>query len=101
MKIITKQDAVDETAEMLRQIAYSGAQLSVSTNDLNNLKKRKLVEQKTRKSYRIEKGAEFSDVRKKRYADISKEMLGNKEEVCVCSAQTIACLPACALIICL
>lgn len=65
---------------MLKQIV-NGDALSVSANDLKNLKRRNLVEQKTRKSYRIEKGAEYSEVRKKRYADISKEMLGAKDEV--------------------
>lgn len=64
---------------MLKQVAAGAS--SLSTDDLKNLKKRKLVELKTRKSYRIEKGAEYNEVRRRRYADISREMLGNKSEV--------------------
>lgn len=64
---------------MLKQVAAGAS--SLSADDLKNLKKRKLVELKTRKSYRIEKGAEYNEVRRRRYADISREMLGNKAEV--------------------
>jgi phenylalanyl-tRNA synthetase alpha chain len=64
---------------MLRRIATDWSGADFSANDLKNLKKRKLVDQKTRKSYRIEKGSEFNPVRQKRYADISRGMLGQKE----------------------
>lgn len=68
----------DETADLLRQLASGG---ELSEDDLKNLKKRKLVNQQVRKSYRIEKGVEFSERRQKRCADITREMLGNPEEV--------------------
>lgn len=68
----------DETAEILRQLA-SGAELS--EDDLKNLKRRKLVNQQIRKSYRIEKGEEFSETRQKRWADITRDMLGNRDDV--------------------
>lgn len=77
--IIRLMDNVyDETAEQLRQLASGGV---LSEDDLKNLKKRKLVNQQVRKSYRIEKGEEFSERRQKRCADITREMLGNPEEV--------------------
>jgi phenylalanyl-tRNA synthetase alpha chain len=68
----------DETRELLQQVA-SGVE--VSEDDLKNLKKRKLVNQQIRKSYRLEKGEEFSERRQKRCADITREMIGNIEEV--------------------
>jgi hypothetical protein len=68
----------DETAELLQQLA-AGAELS--EDDLKNLKRRKLVNQLVRKSYCITKGEEFSETRQKRYADITRDMLGNIEEV--------------------
>lgn len=68
----------DETADTLRQLE-SGVELS--EDDLKNLKRRKLVNQLVRKSYRIEKGEEFSETRQKRWADITRDMLGNSAEV--------------------
>ena len=78
------QIAVDETAEMLRHVAVQSTGSGVSPNDLKNLKRRNLVEVKTRKSYRLEKGADFNPIRKKRHADLSKDMLGNKDAVGAC-----------------
>jgi phenylalanyl-tRNA synthetase alpha chain len=72
------QSVRDETRELLHQIA-SG--IEVSEDDLKNLKKRKLVNQQIRKSYRLEKGEEFSERRQKRCADITLEMLGDIAEV--------------------
>jgi hypothetical protein len=68
----------DETAELLHQLA---AGIELTEDDLKNLKKRKLVNQQIRKSYRIEKGEEYSERRQKRCADITREMLGDPAEV--------------------
>jgi hypothetical protein len=68
----------DETAELLHRLAAGG---ELAEDDLKNLKKRKLLNQQVRKSYRIEKGEEYSETRQKRCADITREMLGNREEV--------------------
>lgn len=68
----------DETALILRQLS-SGVE--ISEDDLKNLKRRKLVNQQIRKSYRIEKGEEFSETRQKRWADITREMLGNRDDM--------------------
>ena len=70
---------------MLRCIAEHGDGSGLSANDLKQLKRRNLVEVKTRKSYRLERGADFHPIRRKRHADLSKDMLGNKEAVGACS----------------
>lgn len=72
------QSVRDETRELLQQVATG---IEVSEDDLKNLKKRKLVNQQVRKSYRLVKGEEFSERRQKRCADITMEMLGEIEEV--------------------
>ena len=72
------QSVCDETRELLQQVATG---IEVSEDDLKNLKKRKLVNQQVRKSYRLVKGEEFSERRQKRCADITMEMLGEIEEV--------------------
>lgn len=69
----------DELALQLSDI-LSGKS-SLSEDDLKNLKRRKLVQQITRKSYKIGKGAEYQVKRVRKIADMSKEMLGNKEEL--------------------
>jgi phenylalanyl-tRNA synthetase alpha chain len=74
------RDIQDETATLLQQVQSSNGQ-GMNANDLNNLKKRKLVQQMTRKSYRITKGADFREKRVRKVADLTKAMLGKKEEV--------------------
>lgn len=69
----------DESAEILKAIASGST--SISEDELKNLKRRKLVQQVTRKSYKITKGAEFQPKRVRKMADITKEMLGNKDEM--------------------
>ncbi len=74
-------DVQDETAAQLQQVATTSG-TGMNTNDLNNLKKRKLVLQITRKSYRISKGVDFREKRVRKVADLTKAMLGKREEVC-------------------
>lgn len=74
-------DVKDDTAAQLQQVATSSG-AGMNANDLNNLKKRKLVVQTTRKSYRITKGADFREKRVRKVADLTKAMLGKREEVC-------------------
>lgn len=73
-------DVKDETTAQLQQVATT-AGAGMNANDLNNLKKRKLVLQTTRKSYRITKGADFREKRVRKVADLTKAMLGKREEV--------------------
>lgn len=70
---------VDETAALLS--AVSLASPTVPEEELKNLKKRKLVQQITRKSYRITQGPNFRPQRVRKHADLTKEMLGNAAEV--------------------
>jgi phenylalanyl-tRNA synthetase alpha chain len=70
----------DETANKLSAVA-KGDNSSVSEEDLKNLKKRKLVNQVNRKSYRITKGPEFQPQRVRKVAELTKDMLGNKADV--------------------
>ncbi len=73
------QVVVDETRAILNHIAQGNC--SASEEDLKNLKKRKLVQQITRKSYRITKGVDFREKRIKKMADLNKSMIGVKEEM--------------------
>ena len=72
-------DVVDEVQVMLLDV--NSNKNSVSEDNLKNLKRRKLVQMITRKSYRITKGESYQPTRVKRMADLTKEMLGNLEEV--------------------
>jgi phenylalanyl-tRNA synthetase alpha chain len=74
---------VDETRTILQEVAEGNC--SASEEELKNLKKRKLVQQITRKSYKISKGAEFRGKRVKKMADLHKSMLGSKDEVSIFS----------------
>lgn len=69
----------DETSTVLSAIEAGTAK--VSEDEYKNLKKRKLVQQVTRKSYKITKGKDFREKRVKKMADLHKSMLGNKNEV--------------------
>lgn len=69
----------DETACNLRLLQSSGS--GVSDEEVKNLKRRKLVNQVVRKSYKVLKGAEYNPIRRRRIADLTKEMFGNKAEV--------------------
>lgn len=73
--------AIDETAQQL--IAIQNNQI-LDDKDLQNLKRRKLIQQSIRKSYKITKGPEFKLQRVRKVAELTKEMLGNKAEVSNC-----------------
>jgi phenylalanyl-tRNA synthetase alpha chain len=72
-----KFDVVDETVEILTLIELGTA----SEEDFQKLKKRKLTQQVTRKSYKLTKGLDFREQRVRKVADLNKFMLGNKVEV--------------------
>lgn len=70
------ETVVDETTELLRRIESADGALSAATSDeAKNLKRRNLVETRTRKSYKLTKGPNFSLQRKKQAAGLNKEML--------------------------
>lgn len=69
----------DETAANLKLLQNNSP--GVSDDEIKNLKRRKLINQVVRKSYKVQKGAEYNPVRRKRIADLTKEMFGNKAEV--------------------
>lgn len=79
----------DDTAALLKIVAESvgaphtqqGLLSAAQEADLKNLKKRKLVTQVTRKSFKVNKGPEYQDKRVKKVAELSKSMLGNKAEM--------------------
>ncbi|CAH0490689.1 unnamed protein product [Peronospora farinosa] len=66
----------DEVIEMLQRVErQDGALSAVSKDEANILKRRKLVEVRTRKSYALTKGVNFALQRKKQAAGLTKEML--------------------------
>ena len=71
----------DDTATSLSAIANPTVSSEVSEEDLKNLKRRKLVNQIVRKSYKIVKGPEFQPRRVRKAADLTKEMLGVASDV--------------------
>lgn len=75
------EEVKDETATCLAEIANPTAETKVSEEDLKNLKRRKLVNQIIRKSYKITKGVEFQSQRVRKAADLTKEMLGSASDV--------------------
>jgi len=78
----TIDSIVDETSVILDGVARLSLEpISKYEKELQNLKRRKLVQQVTRKSSKITKGPEFREVRVRKMADLSKSMLGNKAEV--------------------
>lgn len=79
-----KDDVVDEVIRLLSLVQSSSSSGDLKEDeDMKNLKKRKLVQQITRKSYRLSKGPSYHPVRVKRIAELTKEMLGNPTEVCL------------------
>lgn len=70
------ESVTDDATELLRRIEEAdGSLAAVSADEANALKRRKLVEIRTRKSYKITKGPNFSVQRKKQAAGLTKEML--------------------------
>lgn len=73
-------DVVDSTRQQLITI-IEGGENALTEEDYKNLKRRKLVQQVVRKSARVTKGSNYRPKRVKKYADLTKDMLGNKAEV--------------------
>ncbi|KAG6969921.1 hypothetical protein JG688_00005102 [Phytophthora aleatoria] len=70
------EEVKDEVTEMLRRVEQAdGALSAVSKDEANTLKRRKLAEVRTRKSYALSKGVNFALQRKKQAAGLTKEML--------------------------
>lgn len=66
----------DEVASQLRNIETANGNLSAVTNDeAKNLKRRNLIEVRTRKFYMLSKGPNFATQRKKQAAGLNKDML--------------------------
>ena len=77
--VAVAKSITDETSKVLAEIDAGTAK--ISEDEYKNLKKRKLVQQITRKSYKITKGPDFREKRVKKMADLNKSMLGSKSEV--------------------
>ena len=74
---------VDETAQILAKVEMSHSEVieGVAEEELRNLKKRKLVQQVSRKSYKISKGPGYKPQRVRKLADLTKDMLGLRSDV--------------------
>eukprot|EP01034_Spumella_vulgaris_P033229 gene33229-41000_t len=64
--------------QVLKAIGEEGTH-NVPEEELKNLKKRKLVQQVTRKSYKITRGPDFREIRVRKVADLTKAMLVKSE----------------------
>ena len=79
-----KADARDETAEMLQAIGASGGDVDstlVPVKELQNLKKRKLVSQVSRKVFSFAKGPSWRPERVRKMVGLTREMLGDKADM--------------------
>jgi uncharacterized protein YdcH (DUF465 family) len=76
MRIVSTVE--DETSKILSIV---GGVVPPPEEEMKNLKKRKLVDVVTRKSYKVTKGPDFRPKRVKKVADLNKSMLGEKIEV--------------------
>ncbi|CAH0473717.1 unnamed protein product [Peronospora belbahrii] len=66
----------DDIVKILQRLEIAnGAMSAVTKDEATILKRRKLVDVRTRKSYRLTKGANFALQRKKQAAGLTKEML--------------------------
>jgi hypothetical protein len=76
------ENVKDELIELLIRIENNTLILPNDEDEINkNLKRRKLVTEIKRKSYKITKGDQYQPIRVKKVAGLNKEMLGNIEEV--------------------
>jgi hypothetical protein len=70
----------DTTAQLLTRLHDAlGDMGAISDEDQKNLKRRKLITQVVRKSFRINQGPEFAPVRQKKASDLTKQMLESGE----------------------
>lgn len=65
------------TSVLQRIVDAQGALSSITPEEAKNLKSRKLLEMRTRKSYKLIKGINFALQRQKQAAGLTKEMLDN------------------------
>ena len=72
--VIVAKNVSDEVVPILQKIATDG---QVEEEEAKSLKKRKLITQVTRKSYRLTCGASYLPTRVKRVAELTKDMIGN------------------------
>jgi len=74
MALNLDEEDVDITRRHL-SILQAGKTAELDESALSLLKKRKLITLHTRKSYRVHRGPNYEPIRRKRYADLTKEML--------------------------
>mmetsp|Transcript_5002 Transcript_5002/g.7591 ORF Transcript_5002/g.7591 Transcript_5002/m.7591 type:complete len:562 (-) Transcript_5002:285-1970(-) len=68
--------AVDETKEKLVNLQASGGSPSgLTADDLKTLKRRQLISQVTKKSFKVLKGPDWALTRQKRAADLTRDMV--------------------------
>eukprot|EP00611_Tribonema_gayanum_P023070 TRINITY_DN4774_c0_g1_i1.p1 TRINITY_DN4774_c0_g1~~TRINITY_DN4774_c0_g1_i1.p1 ORF type:complete len:525 (+),score=158.45 TRINITY_DN4774_c0_g1_i1:218-1576(+) len=73
-------DVRDTTQDKLRALEAAGGALeSLSAEDAKELKRRKMVTQIMRKSFKVTRGAQYALERKKKAADLTREMLESGE----------------------
>jgi phenylalanyl-tRNA synthetase alpha chain len=72
-------EVIDEIADQLRLIDETGRE--PGEEEGKNLKRRKLLQQVTRKSYRVTRGPAYQSTRVKRVAELTREMLLVDSEV--------------------
>lgn len=76
VKVVT--DPVDEAAVAMKAIQLGEV---YPEKECQALKKRKLINQVVRKSFKVTKGPEFRRKRVRKMADLNKSMLGSKSDV--------------------
>ena len=67
--------ASDVTREKLQAVQSSDAAAALKPEELQDLRRRKLIVQSTRKSFAVSKGPQYSTERKKKAADLTREMI--------------------------
>ena len=77
LRVSDATKVTDETAIMLGNVSTG----KIDDKEMQNLKRRKLVQQITRKSYKISRGPDYRPQRVRKMADLTKDMLGTKSEV--------------------
>jgi len=78
-QVATNIDTItDETSKQLQIVQDGNENNQVSDADLKNLKRRQMVEQKTRKSIKVMRGPDYQETRVRKMPTITKEMLAPK-----------------------
>ena len=76
-----KSDVADEVVLILKSILADSSCTGIPDKELQALKKRKLIQQVIRKSFKILKGPDYKPKRVRKMADLTKAMIGNKGEM--------------------